>query len=374
MKALRYKGLCRRALLLVAVMVAMGGLPLLGLWLARRPVRPCLAFPPLTQFVEHAPFAWPLFGILALLALLTGGAIVLSLLCARPVERERTPSRFPLWGWGGLILTGLAWGLAWSRMAWFAPFQVTIFTPLWLGYIVVINGLMVRRTGRCLMTTRPGLFLGLFPMSALFWWFFEYLNRFAQNWYYPPILELGPLAYFLMATLPFATVLPAVLSTADLLGSLPRLDDGALHGPALRLRHPRRAAVVLLVFAAMGLVGLGVWPNLLFPLLWLSPLVLVLGLAVLCGQTTVLSPVSWGDWTLPVRFALAALICGFFWEFWNIRSAAQWVYSVPYVHRFLIFEMPLLGYLGYLPFGLECVAIVDFLLGGRFGQGEAPLA
>jgi len=40
---------------------------------------------------------------------------------------------------------------------------------------------------------------------------------------------------------------------------------------------------------------------------------------------------------------------------WNFYSLARWTYSVPLVHRFQIFEMPLLGYAGYLPFGLECV-------------------
>jgi hypothetical protein len=34
---------------------------------------------------------------------------------------------------------------------------------------------------------------------------------------------------------------------------------------------------------------------------------------------------------------------------------------VPFVHRFQIFEMPLLGYAGYLPFGLECLIIMEML-------------
>lgn len=27
------------------------------------------------------------------------------------------------------------------------------------------------------------------------------------------------------------------------------------------------------------------------------------------------------------------------------------------MHRFLVFEMPLLGFAGYIPFGLECAAL-----------------
>ena len=56
---------------------------------------------------------------------------------------------------------------------------------------------------------------------------------------------------------------------------------------------------------------------------------------------------------------IAALICGLFWETWNFYSLPKWLYSVPLVHRFLIFEMPLLGFSGYLPFGLLCVSISE---------------
>jgi hypothetical protein len=42
---------------------------------------------------------------------------------------------------------------------------------------------------------------------------------------------------------------------------------------------------------------------------------------------------------------------------WNFHSLARWVYEVPLVGRFAIFEMPVLGYAGYLPFGLQCAAV-----------------
>ena len=59
--------------------------------------------------------------------------------------------------------------------------------------------------------------------------------------------------------------------------------------------------------------------------------------------------------------ALAALFCGFFWELWNTWSLAKWEYAIPLVQRFELFEMPLLGYAGYLPFGLECAVAGDIL-------------
>jgi hypothetical protein len=48
---------------------------------------------------------------------------------------------------------------------------------------------------------------------------------------------------------------------------------------------------------------------------------------------------------------------------WNAYSLVHWEYSIPYVHTFKIGEMPILGYAGYLPFGLECLAVADFFLG-----------
>jgi len=54
---------------------------------------------------------------------------------------------------------------------------------------------------------------------------------------------------------------------------------------------------------------------------------------------------------------MAALVCGLFWEMWNYKSLVHWEYAIPSVHAFKLFEMPVLGYAGYLPFGLECLAV-----------------
>ncbi len=39
----------------------------------------------------------------------------------------------------------------------------------------------------------------------------------------------------------------------------------------------------------------------------------------------------------------------------------KWVYAVPWVHAFQIWEMPLIGFAGYLPFGVECAAVMVWL-------------
>ena len=47
--------------------------------------------------------------------------------------------------------------------------------------------------------------------------------------------------------------------------------------------------------------------------------------------------------------------------FWALSSMAKWIYAVPYGHRFQVWEMPLLGFGGYLPFGMECAAVAAWI-------------
>jgi len=67
---------------------------------------------------------------------------------------------------------------------------------------------------------------------------------------------------------------------------------------------------------------------------------------------------DWRFFVLP----LAGIWCGFFWEMWNFYALPKWYYTVPYIGFWKVFEMPLLGYSGYLPFALELFALYQFFL------------
>jgi hypothetical protein len=343
------------------------GLPLLGVWRAGKDVSSYLEFPPVTRYVQHAPFSWVFFFSVAIFVFVMVFPFLLQGVKGRrpsPLERKR-PQEFPWWGYSALMLGVISWILAWTRFEWLAPLQVHTFTPLWLCYIIVANALAWKRTGQCMMLKRPRHFLALFPMSAGFWWFFEYLNRFVQNWYYVEVQRFSPLEYFLLATIPFSTVLPAVLSTREFLLTFPSLQSAFKSTMKMERRNPKMLGLFFLVAYGVGLALIGVYPNYLYALLWVSPVVIIISLQALTGVRHIFSPTVEGDWRIIVSSSLAALICGFFWEMWNYHSLAKWIYSVPYVHRFLVFEMPLLGYAGYLPFGLECAVIGDIVFGLR---------
>ncbi len=352
----------KKTLLFVTITILLVALPLLGVVLRGEALSPYLRFPPLAPRVVHAPFSWAAFGLIATLALVTLYPFVRRVLQAQ--SSALTPPSahgFPAWGWGGVALLTLSWWLAWNRFPWFATLQDYTFTPIWLGYVVLINALTHKRSGTCMLRDRPGYFLTLFPMSAAFWWFFEYLNRFVGNWRYVGTEELGAWQYFWQATLPFATVLPAVLGTRAYLATFPRLDAGLGDCWRVSVCAPKSLAMAVLLIAGTGLGLIGVWPNYLFSLLWVSPLLIMTALQALFGERTIFDRATVGDWRALWQAALAALACGFLWELWNYGSLTHWEYAVPWVHRFELFHMPALGYLGYLPFGLECLAVASFL-------------
>jgi hypothetical protein len=349
--------------LLVKFVILVGmllGLPLLGIVLAGYPVGRYLQFPPQTQYVRHAPFTWSAFAVFAFMI----AAVVLPITIQSihsynkepPTTSKSNPVAFPKWGWLGVIIGVPAWVLAWTRFQWFADWQPHTFSPLWLAYIIVVNAICVRRTGRSLMTDNTLLFLLLFPVSAVFWWFFEYLNRFVQNWYYVGV-NFRPWQYFWFATLAYSTVLPAVLSTRQWFLSFSWIQRGFGHFPPIPITHPVRPMCGFLLLAAVGLTGIGIWPNYLFPLLWVSPALIIIALQALMKERHILTEMGVGDWRGAVAAVLASILCGWFWEMWNYFSLAKWKYSVPLVQRFEIFEMPFLGYAGYLPFGLECMVV-----------------
>jgi hypothetical protein len=338
------------------------GLPLLGVILDEQPLSNYLEFPPKTRYVQHAPFSVMAFGAYALSILAVVVPLMVKCLQSPEEHHEIISHRraYPWWGWLGALVGVLTWILAWTRLTWFAEFQPHTFTPLWFSLILVINALALQQSGRCLMTDRPGFFLLLFPLSSAFWWFFEYLNRFVQNWYYIGP-EFSSQEYFWYATLPFSTVLPAVLSMRQWLLSTRWIQQRCKNFISFSLPRSRMIAAGIIGGSAMGLAGIGVWPNYLFPLLWVSPLLIIISLQTLMGETTIVDHMATGDWRLAFSSVLAALICGGFWEMWNFYSLAKWEYNIPFVHCCEIFEMPLLGYAGYLPFGLECAVVGDML-------------
>ncbi|OIP43634.1 MAG: hypothetical protein COX16_13385 [Deltaproteobacteria bacterium CG23_combo_of_CG06-09_8_20_14_all_51_20] len=338
-----------------AVMILM--LPLAGVMISGEPLERYLEFPPVSLYIDHASFSMVAFASISVLITLSCVlTAALAVKCDGCGPSKMAPGVFPWWGWVSLAANGFFWITAWSRFSWFRAFQIHTFTPLWITYIVFINALTCKKTGSCFMLSRPSAFAGLFPLSALFWWVFEYLNRFVQNWHYSEVGELGAWEYFLYSSISFSTVLPAVLSTQELIMNSQVVNRCCRNAVRIRIPRPKAMAWAATAAGFLALLFIGIFPDYLHPFLWLSPLAVIASAQSFTGGRHIFSGVGKGDWRRPVSASLAALCCGFFWEMWNYYSLAKWYYTVPFMQGFNVFEMPIAGYAGYLPFGLECAS------------------
>jgi hypothetical protein len=356
------KSLRTPSILVALTALLLVGAPLAGAWVAGQPLGPLLELPPRPGRIAAPGFSWIAFWLMAGLVIAAVTPLVGRFVATPRQARQAVRRAFPAWGYAALAYFGLSWLLAWTRFPWFEPFQQHTFTPLWLGYIAVVNALTVWRKGESIATRNPRRFIALFALSTLFWWFFEYLNRFAGNWRYVGADDFGAVEYTLFASAAYSTVLPAVASTADFLGTFSRLDAAFARWHEVRVPRPTAAAAFALAVTTLLLAALGTYPQHLYPLVWVSPALIIVTLQALGGIETVLAPLAQGDWRGLVTYATAAITCGFFWEMWNYGSLVRWQYSIPHVEAFRIFEMPLLGYAGYLPFGIECAVIAALVL------------
>lgn len=264
-------------------------------------------------------------------------------------------------GWIGWLLVAVSWPLNWLLPG---PRSHVLFFPLWLGYTLVVDALVLRRTGSSLFSRSPWDFGLLFVLSAPAWWLFEIINWRTGNWLYLGRELFSPLEYFAFASLSFSTVIPAVFTTAELMRTFGWIERFA-RGP--RIQSTPRVCWGLFVTGSVMLGLLVVWPRYFYPFVWLSLFFIVEPVNAWLGKRSILIRLQDGDWRTVVALWTGALTCGFFWEMWNYFSYPKWTYHVPFANFVHLFEMPLLGYLGYLPFGLELYALVH-LVQGRTSQ------
>ncbi|HEX8036480.1 MAG TPA: hypothetical protein VF510_21665 [Ktedonobacterales bacterium] len=273
-------------------------------------------------------------------------------------------SRLPLHFYLGILLNLFAWTSGWMHLGFWSPY---VFFPLWFGFILALDGLNVARSGTSPLRRSVPRFVAMFAISALLWWAFEGLNVPVQNWHYHMDHVYAPLEYIFWTTLDFSTVLPAVMEIAELLASVallrPRLAADDM-GPRLTYR----TAWVLVGVGVVALALPFIVPHYAFGLVWLCLIFLLDPINNLARRKSAVGHLLAGDWRFIVTLPLAALVCGFFWEMWNSHMLPGWYYTVPFLNAepkllpLRLFEMPVLGYLGYLPFGIELFAMYQFVL------------
>jgi len=265
--------------------------------------------------------------------------------------------RFPLYGWLGLLIIMIFWFLNWNLEGLRTHL---LFFPLWLGYILTIDAIVFSRKGSSLLNRSIKNFTLLFLISAPAWWLFELINWRTHNWFYDGKQFFTEFEYAILATISFSTVMPAVFETAELVGTFKCIKKFN----NLRLLSPTKATLnKFLLIGFMMLALILTFPQYFYYFEWASVYFILEPINYKLKNRTIFNYTSKGDWQPVIALSVGVLICGFFWEMWNYYSYPKWIYDTPMVNFLHVFEMPVLGYFGYIPFSFELFAIYNFVTG-----------
>jgi hypothetical protein len=260
---------------------------------------------------------------------------------------------------------GLAIGLALKGVE---PFATWLYHAAWYPTITLMAALVARREGRDPLTANPIHALSLFAWSAVFWFFFELLNWRLSDWYYINV-PADRLERWIGISLAFATVLPAIFLAARLLetwGLIRRVRIAPMLVTPLSLRLTAWAGAV---FLALPLL----WPRFFFPLVWgATTLLAEPALYRRSPRWSLIADLERGDAGRIIRLLAGGAGVGLLWELYNSVARSRWIYTVPGLENLKLFEMPLLGFLGFPVFALECWSVFHLLACFGVSTPEEP--
>ncbi len=235
------------------------------------------------------------------------------------------------------------------------PFYTWFYCWAWWSFIFFVDGWVFRRRGESLILSHPGRFLFFVVWSIPLWLIFEAFNFRLGNWHYvqvPQDLTWRWIGY----CLGFATVVPGLMETADLLDTAGFFREAKIKPLGWKKRIDKYLLMSGLLMLALPLI----WPQYFFPLVWCAFVCLLEPFNEHMGLPSLMT--DWREGRVKRFFILitAGFLCGILWESLNALAGAHWVYTIPFVGNWKLFEMPVLGYLGFLPFALSVFAMTVF--------------
>lgn len=248
-----------------------------------------------------------------------------------------------------LIWAGSWWGALHGR----EPLASWLYFFAWWPYLLCLDALLCLREGNFWLLSRPWKTLKLLAWSVTCWLVFEAFNLVLHNWRYAGMLPLWWLRWpgYVLA---FATVLPGILLTARVLAA-----SGAWQGVKGQSRGWNSWQPLWLLLGTVCLVLTLTLPHYAFALVWGGFFFLLDPFCDLLGGKSLTRRWLAGERQEIFCLLAAGLICGVWWEMWNYPATAKWIYTLPVLNFGKIFEMPVLGYLGFLPFALECAVMYN---------------
>lgn len=266
----------------------------------------------------------------------------------------------------GLFVFICSWSLALVNV----PFMKTWFYSFaWWSLILAADSVNFRLGGNSPLSKSPKRFIYFAFVSVFVWLIFELLNLRMKNWVYIglPGNRIERWAGFFIA---FATVLPALEELSLLAQKVLKLRICLFR---LKVTH------LTLVFCfGMGIAAFVLvlsWPRLFFPLAWLCFIFLLEPVNYLLKNSSLLSDLERGKWHRFWSWVTAGFLAGLLWELFNFWAGSHWEYSISYFGFGKIFQMPVFGYMGFLPFALEVLAFSELFayFQRRYGNKSLPV-
>jgi hypothetical protein len=258
----------------------------------------------------------------------------------------------------GLPLMVVSWALLWTQDTFWNPL---FFMGMWSGATLVMYGFGERGY--------PGWrrHLTLLALSIPLWWWFELVNARVGNWEYLVVEErYSSLQNALMSSAAFSTVIPALDAAWGLTVRASRPITSPVASSAASWVGSRSGRYGIQIGLGMLFQGLVfAWPTIFYPFIWVAPFLMIDGLVAYRGGHSLVDDMMRRRWRLVVGVAMGGLLCGFLWEFWNFWATPKWIYHVPLLDFGKIFEMPILGYGGYIPFAWSIYQMLRLWRAGR---------
>lgn len=241
-----------------------------------------------------------------------------------------------------------------AKAARLVAINMTAF--VWTGYLLLLEGMLAAQHGRSPVRARPHHFWLLCLASVFIWCVFDAINfrRGMRAWEYigiPHRFEDRIVAYLFA----FAAIVPSMFMSGQVLLMNFKWFD-RLRGRQWKLSNAGWWMIILAgalmcawpLLDPRPITNLTLWMSLVF---FLDPINLQL------GRPSLLRDWQNGWYGRTAALFAGGLMCGLLWEFWNYWALAKWTYHLPFLgslEHVRYFQMPVIGLIGFIPFGAEC--------------------
>ena len=237
------------------------------------------------------------------------------------------------------------------------PFATYFYSFAWWSYILVTDACVYWLRGESLIMNRTRTFLLMIPLSIFIWCIFEYFNFRLANWHYINVPHELWKRWFGYAVA-YGTVLPGLCETYHLIKETRLFQSVSVKKWGATPRSLR----LMIAIGGVSLLFPLLVPRYCFPLVWIGFALLVEPFLYRSGYDSLLRDIEKGKITRFLALLAAGMACGILWELWNFWAQAKWIYTVPFFERWKLFEMPVLGFLGFPPFAVSAYAMYRMLL------------